>query len=307
MSSARMNYQRLLATVDLGEMTEPVVKRAVELARRLSAAVDVATILERTPGYLKHTLSPDELQATEDKSTHWIHGRLEELKTRYPEVGATHTARGILAEALRHLAKEVDADLLVLGAAERQGMAVLFGDRSDEILHKAPCDVLLVKDRRLDQGSGSPRPYRRVVAAVDLGVDGAFVLERAALLAARCEADLILIHVIDHFPVDRSNALIAPEDKDPLVFERDEADRRLRELATQAGVGNSRVEVLASPSTASREIPEFAKRDGADLVIAGSHGRHGLGRFLGSTADGIRHRARCDVLVVRVPMGSDWG
>ncbi|MCP4009678.1 MAG: universal stress protein, partial [Proteobacteria bacterium] len=32
----------------------------------------------------------------------------------------------------------------------------------------------------------------------------------------------------------------------------------------------------------------------------GSHGRHGLGLLLGSTANGVLHLAQCDVLAVRV-------
>jgi universal stress protein A len=37
-----------------------------------------------------------------------------------------------------------------------------------------------------------------------------------------------------------------------------------------------------------------------DLVVVGSHGRHGLSLLLGSTANGVLHGAGCDVLAVRV-------
>ena len=39
----------------------------------------------------------------------------------------------------------------------------------------------------------------------------------------------------------------------------------------------------------------------ADLIIVGSHGRHGVSLILGSTANAILHGAQCDVLAVRVP------
>ena len=38
----------------------------------------------------------------------------------------------------------------------------------------------------------------------------------------------------------------------------------------------------------------------ADLIVVGSHGRHGLALLLGSTASGVLHGAPCDVLAVRV-------
>ena len=38
----------------------------------------------------------------------------------------------------------------------------------------------------------------------------------------------------------------------------------------------------------------------ADLIVIGSHGRHGLALLLGSTANGVLHGAPCDVLAIRV-------
>lgn len=49
------------------------------------------------------------------------------------------------------------------------------------------------------------------------------------------------------------------------------------------------------------EIRSHAERVGADLIVIGSHGRHGLpGLLLGSTANGVLHNAPCDVLTVRI-------
>jgi universal stress protein A len=38
----------------------------------------------------------------------------------------------------------------------------------------------------------------------------------------------------------------------------------------------------------------------ADLIVVGTHGRHGLGLLLGSTANAIIHGVGCDVLAVRM-------
>ncbi|MEJ2344256.1 MAG: universal stress protein, partial [Gammaproteobacteria bacterium] len=47
-------------------------------------------------------------------------------------------------------------------------------------------------------------------------------------------------------------------------------------------------------------ILDTAKEQQVDLIVLGSHGRHGIGRLLGSTADNILHHADCDVLAVRI-------
>jgi nucleotide-binding universal stress UspA family protein len=47
-------------------------------------------------------------------------------------------------------------------------------------------------------------------------------------------------------------------------------------------------------------ILEEAKTCGADLIVLGSHGRHGLERFLmGSVAEAVAANATCSVAVVR--------
>jgi nucleotide-binding universal stress UspA family protein len=72
----------------------------------------------------------------------------------------------------------------------------------------------------------------------------------------------------------------------------------LAELATRLSVGEAPCFVeLGAPQ---HEIVRVAKEQGVDLIVVGSHGRHGLQLLLGSTANGVLHLAACDVLAVRV-------
>ena len=48
------------------------------------------------------------------------------------------------------------------------------------------------------------------------------------------------------------------------------------------------------------EIHAKAEELGTDLIVVGSHGRHGLALLMGSTANGVMHGATCDVLAIRV-------
>jgi universal stress protein A len=49
-----------------------------------------------------------------------------------------------------------------------------------------------------------------------------------------------------------------------------------------------------------QEIIRIAEENAVDLIVVGSHGRHGLALLLGSTANGVLHHANCDVLAVRL-------
>ena len=46
-------------------------------------------------------------------------------------------------------------------------------------------------------------------------------------------------------------------------------------------------------------VLSHAKSINADLIVVGSHGRHGLARLLGSSANAIVNGAECDVLLIR--------
>src|SRR5690606_15629525 len=73
---------------------------------------------------------------------------------------------------------------------------------------------------------------------------------------------------------------------------------QLRAWACQIGLGEERTRVLIGrPETESHR---FADENGVDLIVVGSHGRHGLQLLLGSTSSATLHRANCDVLAVRI-------
>ena len=78
-----------------------------------------------------------------------------------------------------------------------------------------------------------------------------------------------------------------------------ETANNIRERVAAFGIEPERVAVrIGRPAL---EIKAYAEEIGADLIVLGSHGRHGLsGVMLGSTANGVLHGSACDVLTVRV-------
>ena len=81
---------------------------------------------------------------------------------------------------------------------------------------------------------------------------------------------------------------------------RDAADRtraRLDDLAARFGLTGER---LVRHGHTAREIHALTGQLSADLVVVGTHERHGLGWLAGSTANAVLHGAKSDVLAVRV-------
>ena len=141
--------------------------------------------------------------------------------------------------------------------------------------------------------------YKNILCAVDFSDTSEQACRHAVELARLLGAKLSLLHIVEYFPEDRSNEFIAPECDDPAGFVESQAHLGLNELAKRAGCEDADRQVLFSSDSARHEIVRFAKAHDIDLIVLGSHGRHGIAVLLGSTANGVVVRAACDVLAVR--------
>lgn len=141
--------------------------------------------------------------------------------------------------------------------------------------------------------------YKHILLAVDFFEKAQNVVDRAKSLAQMHKATLSLVHVVDNMPIpDTSYGWDASFDVDLSSEMIAGAKKRLSDLADKIGVEQARVWVeLGSPKF---EITRIADENQVDLIVLGSHGRHGLALLLGSTANGVLHHANCDVLAVRL-------
>ncbi|WP_455199175.1 universal stress protein [Kaarinaea lacus] len=140
--------------------------------------------------------------------------------------------------------------------------------------------------------------YQHILCALDLNEDNITVAIRAAELARHDKARLSLIHVVEFFPIDPANELVLPQQQqieEQLVARSKEVIAR---VAGELGIEDVSENVV-SGSTKS-EIISFAKDHEVDLIVIGNHGRHGISRLLGSTANAVLHHAPCDVLTVHI-------
>ena len=139
--------------------------------------------------------------------------------------------------------------------------------------------------------------YQHILLAVDLSEDTELVTSRARALAASNNATLDIIHVIE--PISFTYGGDIPLDFSGLQEEiQSQAEQQLEKIAKPLSIADERRHlVVGRPET---EIHNTAEQIGADLIVVGSHGRHGLALIFGSTANGVLHGASCDVLAVRV-------
>ncbi|MDR2876743.1 MAG: universal stress protein [Chromatiales bacterium] len=140
--------------------------------------------------------------------------------------------------------------------------------------------------------------YKHILIAVDFSDITDHVIKRANELARG--AHLTLIHVVDYLPPlgfgdDFTPAPTVLIDEQMLM---DNGARILKHHAERHHFGPE-VDRLVRFGTPRQEIVAAADQRAVDLIVIGSHGRHGLRRLLGSTASAVLNDAVCDVLAVR--------
>ncbi len=139
--------------------------------------------------------------------------------------------------------------------------------------------------------------YARILLAIDLTEESAQVSQRAQAIANAFNAELHVMHVIE--PLSLAYGGDVPMDLSAVQEQiHTQAQAQLTEYCQQLGVPAAQQHlVFGRPES---EIHRLAKELQIQLVVVGSHGRHGLALLLGSTANSVLHGAPCDVLAVRV-------
>ncbi len=143
--------------------------------------------------------------------------------------------------------------------------------------------------------------YGRILVAVDLTEEADEVLAAARSVADEQEGHLQSVTVVKPLTQAYGGLDLAPVSGGALAFENEalrQARQQLVEISAEHGIDAGDVLVrLGSPAF---EIRTLADEVQADLIVIGTHGKHGLGLLLGSTANAVLHGVPCDVLAVKI-------
>ena len=146
------------------------------------------------------------------------------------------------------------------------------------------------------------KAYKKILVAVDGSAAASKGLREALRLAKAEGAKLCILHVLDEFYAFAGYDGLGPM-QDLIPSFREGGERLLakaKAVADKARVPASTVmrEVIGGP--AAGPIVREARKQGADLIVLGTHGRRGVRRLvLGSDAEQVVRTSRVPVLLVR--------
>ncbi len=139
--------------------------------------------------------------------------------------------------------------------------------------------------------------YGKILLALDLSAECDQLIDKARDIASANSAELYLLHVIE--PLSFAYGGDVPMDLTTIQEQLDDhAHSRLQKYSERLDYPVTQHLVITGHT--ETEIHRLAQEKEIDLIIVGSHGRHGLALLLGSTANSVLHGANCDVLAVRV-------
>ena len=141
--------------------------------------------------------------------------------------------------------------------------------------------------------------YQHILLAVDYSEHGDYVAQKAKSLAKKYQATLSIIHVLDNIPMpDTGYGTVISLEQDSSYDLLEAEKTKLKQMAEKLGIDDANQWLVWG--VPKQEIVQIAEQENIDLIVVGSHGRHGLALLLGSTANSILHYAKCDVMAVRL-------
>jgi len=142
--------------------------------------------------------------------------------------------------------------------------------------------------------------YKRILVAVELNAKtDREIIKKTLEIIQKNTAKLVLVHAVEYISGYGYGLPYSP------IMNTEIEDVLLKHVKAEMekigkNLGVDKKQQIVKFGAAKFIILEEAERIKADLIIVGSHGRHGVRMLLGSTANAVLHGAKCDVLAVRL-------
>jgi len=189
-----------------------------------------------------------------------------------------------VAAGVEQVAEQRDADLIIVGATHRHGLArVLSHDHVASVIHHTPCAVAVAPAGFAQ----SPRVLARIGVAYDGSPESEVAVAHASLLAAQRHSDLVLRHVVEPHAYPSGWGMVAVPLDDPAI-ELQAARERFGNpdgLPLEHVCGNPRDVLL-----------DFSRN--VDLLVCGSRRNSAVKRVaLGSTSEHLARHIQVPLLI----------
>ena len=271
---------KIMATTDFSDASRIGVRHAISIAEKLGASVSLIHVL-KPRSWLSElgAIVPAREDAEVIASAR---AKLTTLaKCEVKNVPVTVSVQtGNPFHAITTAARQQMADLIVIATHGHTGFErVLLGSTAERVVRHAPCSVLTVSTRTKPKRTGKTPPFKlkKILIPIDFSNISKDALPWATLLAAQFGAELVLLHIVEKFPIDY--LLGSGLTNETLVPLMKQAEADLEQMAGSLSKSNGpKVSAVVSDGKPFEVICQTAKTLGADLIVLTTHGYTGLKR-----------------------------
>ena len=145
--------------------------------------------------------------------------------------------------------------------------------------------------------------FEKILFGTDFSENAHWAFTYALNLARNYNSKLFILHVtpVPKHPEQLSNYLSPEKLQELLLVQKAELEKEFTHYLRKLK-GFKNYKILLEEGEPFVEIIQMAKRESADLIVMGTHGRTGLDHVLfGSTAEKVVRKSPCPVLTIPLP------
>ena len=138
-------YQKVLVAIDLSEESQLVAGRAQAITSSNGSELHLIHVIEPL-SFAYGVDIPMDFSGLQDEIQEQATSQLKQFAEKNNiDHDHQHIVLGRPEVEIHAMAKDIDADLIVVGSHGRYGLALLMGSTANGVLHGATCDVLAVR------------------------------------------------------------------------------------------------------------------------------------------------------------------
>lgn len=277
--------QQILVATDRSAMAKEALKRAISVANKIDAQLFVIHVIE--PPFMQ---SPYFKQIDENEIKKALKQEIDALNPEGKVKYALFFEHGNVADAIIHRAKQVQADLLVVGShGKDDAQSDHLGSSTLKLIQKTHIPVLVVKN----EVKGI---YQKMIAPTNMSDASKESIIFANTLFTKPSRKYLYAH--ETFTELQSLTYhISKEQLQSLQRELElKARDTLKEFVEEVGEGEKAL--IHFKASVNEDLLDYIIQDKADLLVLGSKGVDNFNSFVfGSTASFLLQKSPTDVLV----------
>lgn len=275
--------KNIIVPVDFSIHSEYALRVAASIAKKFDADLFLLHMLDLSEQLISET------DATERREilyfTKLIQKRFDEFTGKDYMKGVKSTPiikKEKVFREVQNTAKELNADLIVMGSRGAEGMKGFFvGSNTSKVVQTADIPVLVVKEKQIDFAP------RQIIFASDFAPENFAAFQKVKSFAALFNAHLKLVFV----------------NTPNLNFSSTQEIReKMRQFLNQMKLPINSADILIyNDYTVSGGILNAAKDNKADMIAIPTHGRTGFNKVLSGNISGdVANQSGIPVLTIKV-------